>query len=145
MVQLYRKGNYCEILFDESEGIFEMRWLEEAAQMSEETFKEIFLSYANLTEQYAPFGVLVYNTGEPYIVLPHLQEWVDRNITPRSQEAGVKSIAVVVKGDSIVAQIAVEQLIDEPNARQYVHRFFDSVESAKTWLIKQKTRMGMMQ
>lgn len=51
MKHLYQ-DQFVEISFDEANGIIEMAWLPEAANMPDDAFKQVFTHYAELTEQY---------------------------------------------------------------------------------------------
>lgn len=127
---------FVEIKLDETNGIMEMAWMGESSEMNDEECKKIFLRYAELAEKYHPHSLLVHSREDAsYIVMPHMQEWLDKNIIPRAYWAGVKNTAFVVSKD-IFVQISVEQLLDEPHAQWLNARFFSSVEAAREWLLQ---------
>ncbi|MCS7019001.1 MAG: hypothetical protein RMJ87_00490 [Cytophagales bacterium] len=135
-MELYQ-NTYVKILLDNVHRIIEMAWSAQAPEMEDEDFKQIFLTYAALTEQYNPMALLVHNQSVPYVVRPHLQEWLDQNITPRTIQAGLNFVAIVVVGNDILAKVASELLMQEPNTRKLQTRFFDDVAVARKWLIVQ--------
>lgn len=131
------QNRFVEIILDEENSIIEMIWLPPAPLMSDDECKEIFLHYAELTEKHKPAAMLTYNVGEPYVIMPHMQEWLDVNVAPRTIQAGLHYTGIVVAGNNLFAQVATEQLIDEPNIKSLNTRFFNDVDTARQWLIRQ--------
>ncbi|MCS7020043.1 MAG: hypothetical protein RMJ87_13775 [Cytophagales bacterium] len=131
------KNKFLDIILDEANGIIEMAWKSAAADMTDEEFKAIFLHYVELTEKYHPHSLLVHSQEQSYVVMPHMQQWLDTHVIPRAYWAGVKKVALVVSKD-IFVQISVEQIMDEPHAQWLQARFFSSVELAREWLLSQK-------
>ena len=134
-MKLLYQNQFVEILLDEPYGIIEMVWLPPVTHMSDNDFKQVFTTYAELTEQYHPSYYLTYNKGPAYVILPHLQEWLAENIIPRIYQAGVTVNAIVVTKD-FYAQLAAEQTVEEGMAKVLTSRFFPNYEAARAWLIK---------
>lgn len=133
-MNLYQ-NRFIHFNLDAAHGIIEMAWQPDAPLMTEEEVKQAFLTYTELVEIYRPTAMLTYNEGEPYVIMPDLQEWLDQNVTPRLLRAGIRFAGVVVQGNHLVAKVAAEILVQEPNARFINTRFFDDVPSARKWLI----------
>ncbi|MCS7020042.1 MAG: hypothetical protein RMJ87_13770 [Cytophagales bacterium] len=137
-MELLYSNPYIEISIDKPNGIIEMAWLPETSYMSDEEFKAAFSKYADLVEEHHPFALITYSRGSNYAAVPELQEWVATNIVPRAYQAGVMYTAIVVVED-VFAQVAAEQLVEEPEVKQHITtHFFPSVAAAREWLMKKK-------
>jgi hypothetical protein len=134
MKELYR-NEFIEMMLDQDNSIIEMAWLPRASRLSDELFRQIFNTYAELVDVHHPSFYLTYSKGGDYIIPPHLQQWLAENVIPRTYEAGVKTTAIVISHD-IFTQVAAEQVFDEKNARVLSSRFFPDYEQARQWLLK---------
>ncbi len=65
---------------------------------------------------------------------PKLQDWVSEHIFRDMREAGVKKLALIVSSD-IIAQMSIEQLVDDDPVKGFVTGYFDNIEEAKMWIL----------
>ncbi|WP_027003590.1 hypothetical protein [Hugenholtzia roseola] len=67
------------------------------------------------------------------LVEPALQEWIDTHINAAEVEAGIVQEAFLMPPDEI-AQIAIEQTMDEAQGQQIKTAFFETEAAAWLWL-----------
>ncbi|HAI77152.1 MAG TPA: hypothetical protein DCM08_12985, partial [Microscillaceae bacterium] len=64
----------------------------------------------------------------------NLQSWVDQEIFPQFVQAGLRKYAIIVSQE-MVAQLSIEQTMEESQASNFQVRYFDDSEEAMRWLI----------
>jgi hypothetical protein len=97
--------------------------------------QENMLFYAEALKQNKPQFVLIDERKLLYSWIPENQEWIDLVITPISLELELKKHAIIQNEDIFLA-VAVEQLMNETNAKNLTTRFFEDFEEAEKWLLK---------
>lgn len=103
--------------------------------MTDEDFMIAMTNYAEATEQYKPTKLLVDSKLSMYSIVPTMQEWVAREIAPRT--VSLQRMAFVVSTD-IFAHVSLEQMMDEGGiADKYSKpRFFEDATEAEKWLME---------
>lgn len=117
--------------FDPEKGIFLNSW--KGVEMEDEDFKRVMAKVAGLALEYKPKGILVDTRQFAFTISPELQEWYNENIVPQHLQAGVASMAFVMSKE-IIAQMSIEQTMEEDSAQSQQTNFFDDLDEAKTWL-----------
>jgi len=115
------------------------KWLPKTESMSDVEYKQTFSSIADIIEK-NNIKVWLGDTLEfKTPIVPTLQDWTANELNPRLVKAGLKKMAMIVP-EEFIAQISVEQSVDEMNSRnienQFEIKYFEKIEDAKIWLLK---------
>jgi len=135
-MKLHKSAN-VNVEHNSETGVQIHRWTAATETMSNDTFKEEMYKIKEVVEYYKPWAVMVQAQNLNYILPPDVQEWNDINIVPAFLAAGVKKFAYVMPKD-IFQQVALEQLMDEDNAKNFNTQYFDDETKGMEWLLKNK-------
>lgn len=127
-------STFQDIHIDESLKLLQKKWTGATADMSEETFKSEVEKIAQLAEQYHIEKFHDDTTNFYFVIMPRLQTWVNEQIFPRFINAGLRKYAIVVS-EEMIAQLSIEQTMEEDNTNNFQVCYFDSAEKAKKWLL----------
>ena len=130
-MELY-KSKFIEITFDRANKNIKNKWFPITEQMSDEEYKSEMLKFADLAKEYKPTYHLIHSLDFKYTITIEMQEWTNFTIFPQLIEVGVKKIAFLVSSE-IVAQMAIEQTLDESNASAFQVKYFDKEVDACAW------------
>ncbi|TAE13188.1 MAG: hypothetical protein EAZ95_11465 [Bacteroidetes bacterium] len=128
------KSVYWAILYDKETHLLTPIWNSTSADMTEESYKSEMENYVELVEKYEPKQLLIDCQEFYFPIAPHIQEWIDATIFPRVLAVGVKHVAIVVPSE-IIANISVQQAMEEPKGTKFVTRYFDKRTDANQWLL----------
>ncbi len=130
-----KKTEYVTHYGDLEISLLEQIWENEEENMTEEDYKNDMKNYLYLVTIYN-FKLNLINTKFfAYFINPEVQEWVDENIFTITKNI-VEKIAFVVP-TNIVAQISIEQTMEEANGLGYKKvAYFDTNEEARFWLLE---------
>ena len=120
--------------FDSATNLMVHRWSEKTASMSFQTFKEEMLQIKEAVKNHKPASIMVQAQKMGFITSPEVQEWIDSEISPSFLENGVTKFAYIMPTD-IFQQVAIEQMMDEKNSKNFGTRFFDNEEEGYKWLV----------
>lgn len=129
---LVYKDNLGWMKHDASKGLFEVV-TNMTAETTADEFKNFMRSYAEKMAPTQAPKLLLDTSQSSFITTPDLQEWVATEIAPITIGAGQRLIATILSPD-IFSAVAMEQLMDEGVISTVQTRYFDSRESALTWL-----------
>jgi len=133
-MELYKSTNVTvEHLHDK--GIQIHRCSEGTSSMTDEAFKSDMLIVRECVEKHSPRAIMVQAQKLNFVVIPEVQEWIDTNIAPVYLKVGVTMFAYIMPRD-IFQQVALEQMMDEGNAKNFGTRYFDNEEEGLKWLLK---------
>jgi len=118
--------------FDAEKAIFINQWT--GADMMDEDFKRAMTEVAALAMTHKPKGILVDTRQFSFTISPDLQMWYNENIVPRHLEAGVGSMAFVMSKE-FIAQMSIEQTMEEDEASNQKTNFFEDIDGAVKWLV----------
>ena len=121
------------IFFYEDKGLLQKTWHITTEHMPDSIFKAEVEKIAEITEKYKPTKFHDNTTNFYFPIAPKIQTWVNEQIFPRFIAAGVKKYAIIVSKE-VIAQLSIEQTMDESNAHQFQVRYFDDIEKAHQWL-----------
>ena len=129
------KDKFISYEIDNEKGILFVDWKPATEDMEEDEFKEEISYQAKYAEEYHPTKFLVNSTKLQFSITPQLQDWAQKTVFTRLIEAGVRKTAFVMPED-LVAQLSVEQAMEEEEGLQFVSRYFDNDKEALEWLEK---------
>ncbi|GAB4395470.1 MAG: hypothetical protein OHK0053_03600 [Microscillaceae bacterium] len=69
-----------------------------------------------------------------FAIAPTVQEWIDKTIFPRVLAVGVLHVAIVIPSE-LIANLSVQQAMEESEGAKFITRYFDKSEDAKQWLL----------
>lgn len=101
--------------------------------MVDEKFQEEILGWVELVEKYKPKFLIADTSNFGYAVGIEMQEWTNTQVFPRLIAAGVKKFAIV-ESKEMLAQLSLEQTMEEEDTGAFMHKFFSSIDEAKEWL-----------
>jgi len=92
------------------------------------------LQIKEAVKNHKPASIMVQAQKMGFITSPEVQEWIDSEISPSFLENGVTKFAYIMPTD-IFQQVAIEQMMDEKNSKNFGTRFFDNEEEGYKWLV----------
>ncbi len=127
------KNRFYHLTFDASKSLICYSYLEESEEMTDEDFQRNMSYYAEMVQKYQPKRLLVDNKLLKFTVSPELQEWVVKEIAPKT--ASLQKMAFVLS-DDLFAQVSMQQMMDEEGiTQQYgLPKYFNNVKEAQVWL-----------
>ncbi|WP_250630257.1 hypothetical protein [Rhodoflexus caldus] len=126
---------FQQIQIDESLKLLRKHWFAQTANMSENDFRSEVEKIAQMAELHRIEKVYDDTTNFHFIIVPRLQEWVNEKIFPRFIQAGLRKYAIIISQE-MVAQLSIEQTMEEYNACSFQVKYFDNSEKAENWLLR---------
>jgi hypothetical protein len=127
------KSNYQTINFFEEKKLLQKEWYPVTEEMSSATFQSEVEKIAELAEKHKAEKFHDNTSNFAFPISPELQTWVNESIFPRFIKAGLKKYAIIVSKE-MIAQLSIEQTMEEDNASSFQVRYFDSPSKAQQWL-----------
>jgi len=127
------KSNFQTIRIYEDLKLLAKEWTPDTEYMSEQKFKEEVEKIAEVAEKYKVEKFHDNTTNFLFPISPELQTWVNESIFTRFIAAGLRKYALIVSKE-MIAQLSIEQTMEEENASSFQVRYFDSPEKASEWL-----------
>lgn len=134
MIELYR-SDFMIVNFIPDVSLLETVWKQMSVRLSEELLKNEMKANLRYIDKYEPARVLTNAKNFFYKIPPHSQTWVNNAIFNKYHNAGVEKLAFIVS-DDIVAQISIEQAIQESPNQQFEIRYFEKISNAQKWLLE---------
>lgn len=128
------KNLFYQLTYDASLELICYTYLEDNEEMTDEDFQHNMSYYAEMALKYQPKRLLVNNKLLKFTVSPELQEWVVKEIAPKT--ISLKKMAFVVASD-LFAQVSMQQMMDEEDITQQYDepKYFDNTDEALAWLL----------
>ncbi|MCC5944519.1 MAG: STAS/SEC14 domain-containing protein [Bernardetiaceae bacterium] len=126
-------SKYLHLAFFAEQELIEMTWLPSTATMTEEEYKKEFLNYLEVILKVRPKKIIPDTSNMLFPISPDLQVWTNQTIFPPSLEMGLNKAAFVVS-QKMIAQLSIEQTMEEHEGVKFITRYFDNKEEAKTWI-----------
>lgn len=101
---------------------------------TEEIWKKTVKAWTELNIKHKPVYLLVDERLFDFMITPDLQEWANENLIKPSIMNGAKKVAMI-SNDDIFVQTAVEQLLEEKEAKPLEIMYFTDIEKAEKWLL----------
>ena len=118
MKNIYRSKFITVDYFHEDNHI-ETFWLPETEKMTEEEYKKEMLNWLDACQKCKPTKNIPDISDMRFVV---------------SLEMGLKWVAIVYNNPDYIAQLSIEQVMEEPKGKEFVTRWFVNKESAIDWL-----------
>ncbi len=129
---------FIEFHFDAQFSILTSHW-NTTAEMTDEEYKKTVLQYVAQVQKYHPRFSLLDARESAYTVHPIMQAWVNETVKP-IYKAGMLEKTAFVMSKHFIAQLSIEQVVDEAADESHKKRqFFDSMDKARQWLIAKNT------
>ncbi|TAE75158.1 MAG: hypothetical protein EAZ85_03005 [Bacteroidetes bacterium] len=128
------KSKYLHLAFFAEQELIEMTWLPSTDEMTEEEYKQEFLNYLDIILKVRPKKIIPDTRNMFFPIVPKLQEWTNQVVFPPSLEMGLNKAAFVVSQE-MIAQLSIEQTMEEHEGVKFVTRYFESKEEAKQWIL----------
>ncbi|MCB1143990.1 MAG: hypothetical protein H7A24_09835 [Leptospiraceae bacterium] len=110
----------------------ELIWSEQTRNMSVPEYKSCVEKYLELVLDYRPAQVLIETKLFLFSISPDIQEWIIESITPKTLEAGLSRMALIVTED-FFSQLSIEQTMENP-APNFDVKYFKNRISALEWI-----------
>ena len=101
---------------------------------SEKNYKSEILEWARIIKHEKPISQLVDERNMRFIIIPELQNWINKVLIMPAIEAGLRKVAFLLP-EELFAQISVEQTMDENDSRLLKVKYFETEEEAQEGLI----------
>lgn len=132
-MKLYQ-SNYLEIDAFDEQRLLELTWLPATADMTSEEYKDEHVELLKFMLAQNTEKVLGNIKDLGFVVSPEVQEWMNINIFIPAMEVGFNKLAVVMSAE-FLAQLSIEQVMEEEVGQQIMTKYFDSIEEAREWII----------
>ncbi len=134
MEKLY-ESEFVSHFMVNKEGILKSVWKDYTAQMNAEQFvaeckEQIHLFASNNASK-------LYSDSRSfnYPISPDQQAWLDNELLPQLIASGITKWALIYP-EEFIAQLSVNQLLEEENSQTVNINFFSSTNEAEEWLSK---------
>ena len=128
------KSFFVVITISNDKQVITNDWFLTTETMSDEQYKADMLKFAELAKIYKPKYHLIKSVNFKYTIAIEMQDWTNNTIFPQLIEAGIKKIAFLVSS-AMIAQLSIEQTLDESNADAFIVKYFDPEIDANNWLL----------
>ena len=125
------KVNY----FDEKNKILVECWLSNSKNMKEDDFRRELTNYKALVLKLQAEKVIVDSSDLHFVIPPHLQTWMAKEIFTAYPLVGMKKKAFLMPQD-FFTQISMEQHLEEDKTYFFQSAFFDDFEKAYRWVMQ---------
>jgi len=139
--EIIAETKYLKYYYEEEHSLLISEWLPTSEEMEDEDFKESAILTAELCEEYKPKTWMVDSRALLYTVEPDLHAWVDQELTPRYQAAGITKMAIIFippedPEEIVFEKLSTEQLMEEEHLKEaWQTEFFTTINEARTWLL----------
>jgi len=139
---LVKKSTYVNFFYEEENQLITAVWLPSTENLYEDNdYKAACILTAEICEKYKPKSWLADNRTLFYTIVPDIQTWIDKELTPRFEQAGLQKMAFILVAPEepnkyVFENISVRQLIEEENTKEaWQNQFFSTEEEARKWLL----------
>ena len=133
MKNMYR-SKYITVDYFQEDNLIETFWLPETEKMTEDEYKQEMLNWLDACLKCKPTKNIPNISDMRFVVSPEMQEWTNENILISLLDMGLKWVAIVFDNPDFIAQLSLEQVMEEPKGKEFVTRWFVKKESAIDWL-----------
>lgn len=127
------ESKFQQIMYDAETGILTEVWLPETAEMEDEDFQTEMKQQVFAVRSKQPKGVLTESLQMRYAISIDMQEWLNSEIFPQFIAIGVIKIAMLLP-EEIIAQLSIEQSMDESEGSKFQVQYFSEKDKAMEWL-----------
>lgn len=109
------------------------QWTEESESLKVEEFQAVNEFYVQAIHERGLTFLLINAQKFNFLIAPDLQNWVAEQIIPQAIGFGLKKIAFVMSKE-FVAQLSIEQTMDEVIEKPFDMQYFDDEDKAYQWI-----------
>jgi hypothetical protein len=128
------QSDYLQIDTSDEQSLLELTWLPATSEMSAEEYKNEHVELLKFMLDQKTKKVLGNIKELGFVVSPEVQEWMNINIFVPAMEVGFSTLAVVMSTE-FLAQLSIEQVMEEEVGQQIMTKYFDDVEEARNWIL----------
>lgn len=126
------QSQFHELIYDNRSSFLESKWSLETDQMTDDEFKQELRIYLQFVEKYQVRLVLFDFRNFLFTITPDMQTWIDDEISA-TEKLIIHQQAILMPGD-FIAELGIEQTIEEPNNQELNIKLFKVHERAFQWL-----------
>lgn len=126
------EDNYKVIYYHQKQSMIEDVW-QETEKMTNKEYHDEMQNIGNLVVKHRPEKLLVDARKFNFAISPETQEWIDDKIFTQFLEGGLKKLAMIMSPD-FIAQLSIEQTMEEEKTGGFETRYFKSKEKGIKWL-----------
>ncbi|MCU0450711.1 MAG: hypothetical protein MUC97_12865 [Bernardetiaceae bacterium] len=126
------QSQYLTIEFSPEQKYQLNTWHSPTATLTDEQFKQEVSEQTKAALANQPSAFLTDARAFLFPIHPQLQDWVNNVIFADMRKAGVKKLAILVSSD-LIAQLGIEQLVDDDPVKGFVTQYFDDPQTAISW------------
>ena len=137
MKELLYKSVYREVFYYPEINLIELIYLEGSSTYTDEEYKrETNMFYAFFEERKVEF-YCVDSVQFDYIIIPEMQEWLKKTVTPVLIKHQLKKMAIITSADVFI-RVSLRQMADKitKEASLVEKKYFTSVQKAREWLVE---------
>ncbi len=128
------KSKYLHVAFFAEQSLMEATWQSETKMIYTEECQQELLNYLDAVCKHRPRRVIWDVRTMFFTYTPKMQDWIDQRLFTPSFDAGLRWVAFVV-GDDFFVELSTKQAMNENKGRVFISQYFDSKETAKSWLL----------
>lgn len=129
------QSEFVEIIYEAQNSLIIDKFLSNSENMEDEDFKKDMMAFVELCEKHKPSRELVHLLEMRYTIAPAMQQWMNTVIFPHYENI-IKRMAFLVPTE-LIAQLSVEQTMEEEAGQKFLQKYFDSEADARSWLLKE--------
>lgn len=133
-MQVVHKSSYFLIYFDKENSLFHYVFNSTTESMYPKDYINELKVFIKLVKEYRPKKVLGDMVDFFFTITPEIQEWITENLFTVYDEIGFEKIAILMSNE-FIANLSIEQTMDEGNKSSFQTAYFDDEQEAKNWLL----------
>jgi len=126
------QSQFHELTYDEKNSFLESNWSLDTDEMTTDEFKQELEVYLQLVERYQTKLVLFDFRYFLFTITPNIQTWIDNEISA-TEKLIIHQQAILMPSD-FIAELGVEQTVEEPHNQELNIKLFKVREKALRWL-----------
>ncbi|MCC5946451.1 MAG: hypothetical protein JJT94_16080 [Bernardetiaceae bacterium] len=127
------QNEYWTIYHDEKNAMIIPVWNSTSSSLTNDLYKIEMQNYAAVVEKYTPKQLLIDCRDLYFAIAPEVQDWTNITIFPIVFAAGVRNVAVILPKE-FIANLSIEQVMEEVEGTKFFTRYFGTQDKAKEWL-----------
>jgi chorismate mutase len=130
MATIY-ESKFKKTTYDKALSLITNVWTD--AEMTDDDFQKEILVWVEQIEQYKPKNLIADTRKFNYAITVEMQDWNANETFPRIIAAGVEKFAIV-ESKELVAQMSIQQTMEEEQTGKMQNKYFETIEEALEWV-----------
>lgn len=126
-------SKYMTISIDRTKSYLETKRTTLTEYQNDEEYKTEILKWSEIIQNEKVEFQLVDERDMRYLVVPEIQNWINKVLIQPSIAVGVRKVAFLIAED-LFAQVAVKQIMGVTRDSPLQTKYFDNEKEAKKWL-----------